>query len=344
VLSTGKRVKRRGKDRFEPRKTYVNGKLFWQVNLPSQLEIRDGRQVRVQKRETFKNRPEAQTAAEQARVMAKNNGVRAFAIPEDLRTDALAAARVLQPLNATLLEAAKFYADHLRQIRASQKVSVVIKELLSAKEHDNLRPRYLKDLRVRLNRFAESFGDRTISDISGGEINAWLRGFKPFNRNTFRLRISTLFSYAIERKWCQSNPVEEVQKVKASAAIGILTPEQVAKLLESATEQTLPYWLLGGFAGLRRAEIERLEWHDVHFESGRIEVPALKAKTASRRLIQMQPNLAAWLEPYKGRVGRVCPPNLRKLLEEDRRNVGLKKWPPQRAAAFICQLPPRGVR
>jgi integrase len=328
VLPSGKRIKRRGKDRFEPRKTYVNGKPFWQVNLPSQLEMRDGHQVRVQKRKTFKNREEAQTAAEQARVMAKNNGVRAFAIPEDLRTDALAAARVLQPLNATLLEAVKFYADHLRQIRTSQKVSVVIKELLGAKEHDNLRPRYLKDLRVRLNRFAESFGDRTISEISGGEINAWLRGFKPFNRNTFRLRISTLFSYSIERKWCQSNPVEEVQKVKASAAIGLLMPEEFAKLLEAASERTLPYWLIGGFAGLRRAEIERLEWHDVHFESGRIEVPALKAKTASRRLIQMQPNLAAWLEPYKGWTGHMCPPNLRKLLEEDRRRAGLRKWPP----------------
>ena len=137
-----------------------------------------------------------------------------------------------------------------------------------------------------------------------------------------------MFSYAIERKWSQSNPVEEVQKVKASAAIGILTPEQVAKLLESATEQTLPYWLLGGFAGLRRAEIERLEWHDVHFESGRIEVPALKAKTASRRLIQMQPNLTAWLEPYTGWAGHVCPPNLRTLLQEDRRKAGLTKWPP----------------
>jgi site-specific recombinase XerD len=56
-----------------------------------------------------------------------------------------------------------------------------------------------------------------------------------------------MFSYAIERKWCQSNPIEEIQKVKASASIGILTPEQFAKLLESATEQTLPYWLLGGF-------------------------------------------------------------------------------------------------
>jgi integrase len=29
---------------------------------------------------------------------------------------------------------------------------------------------------------------------------------------------------------------------------------------------TLPYWLLGGFAGLRRAELERLEWKDIHFD------------------------------------------------------------------------------
>jgi len=42
----------------------------------------------------------------------------------------------------------------------------------------------------------------------------------------------------------------------------------------------------------------------------------------------MQPNLAVWLEPFKGQVGRMCPPNLRKLLEEDRRKAALKKWPP----------------
>jgi integrase len=316
------------KRRFEPRKAYVNGELYWQVHLPNRFEIRDGRRVRIQKRKTFKNYEEAKAAGEQARIQYENEGRHSFGLPEELRAKASEADKILEPLGADVLEAAKFYADHLRQARTSQKVSVVVKELLSAKEHDNLRPRYLKDLRVRLNRFAESFGERTISEISAGEINAWLRGFKPFNRNTFRLRISTLFSYGVERKWCQANPVEKIQKVKASATIGILTPEQFAKLLESATEQTLPYWLLGGFAGLRRAELERLEWHDVHFESGRIEVPALKAKTASRRLIQMQPNLAAWLDPYKGRLGRVCPPNLRKLLEEDRRNAGLKKWPP----------------
>ena len=43
--------------------------------------------------------------------------------------------------------------------------------------------------------------------------------------------------------------------------------------------------------------------------------------------MQIQDNLAAWLEPYIGRTGNVCPPNLRKLLEADRTNAGLKKWP-----------------
>jgi hypothetical protein len=77
-----------------------------------------------------------------------------------------------------------------------------------------------------------------------------------------------------------------------------------------------------GFAGLHRAEIERLEWKDIHFDLAKyraftqavaagnketiakaekewrtlalIEVPALKS-TASRRFVQIQDNLAAWL-------------------------------------------------
>jgi integrase len=44
-------------------------------------------------------------------------------------------------------------------------------------------------------------------------------------------------------------------------------------------------------AGLRRAEIERLDWSEIDFESGLIEVTAEKAKAARRRLVTMQPNL-----------------------------------------------------
>jgi integrase len=346
------RKKRRGKDRFEPRKTYVNGQLYWQVNLPSE----NGRR----KRETFRDHKEAETAADLARIQNKNSGRNAFALPDQLRADALAAAKVLEPLGVTLLESAKFYAEHLRRVNQSETVAHVVKEIQVSKEHDNLRPRYLSDLRVRLNRFAETFGERKIASLTAGEIDIWLRSLpvKPLTRNTIRLRLGVLFAYAMQRGWCQKNPIGEVRKVRVNAPpIGILTPEQFAKVLEAASEQTLPYWLLGGFAGLRRAEIERLEWKDIHFDSAKyrafthaiaagdkeaitkaekewrasslVEVPALKAKTASRRFVQIQDNLAAWLETVSfGRpTDNVCPPNLRKLLEADRTAAGLKSWP-----------------
>jgi integrase len=350
--SQKKRIKRKGNDSFEPRKTYVKGESYWQVNLPIEYKIADGKRIKIQKRRTFKDRTEADTAAEQARIQAKNEGTNSFLIPEPLRRDALAAAKKLEPFGATLLEAATFYAKHLEQVRSSEKVETAVQEFLVAREKDELRPRYLKDLRVRLTKFSQSFGERTIAGITVGELNAWLRAFKPFNRNTFRLRLSALFSYAIERKWCQENPVAEVKKVKASAPIGILTPEQFAKVLESASEETLPYWLIGGFAGLRRAEIERLEWKDVRFDLSRyraftaalaskdkdaiaksekewrsgalIEVPALKSKTASRRFVQIHDSLADWLEPYIGRTGKICPANLRTMLEIDSCKAGFK--------------------
>ena len=312
--------KRRGTNSFEPRKTYVNGEVYWQVHLPRTWDPK--RNVWVRKRRTVKNQEAAKTIAEQARIQAKNDGTKSFDIRDDLRRDAKAAARLLEPLGASILDAARFYADHLRRQSASEKVSVAVKEFLTAREKDELSQRYLKDLKIRLNRFSQSFGERMLASVSPGQINEWLRAFKAFHRNTFRAQLSVLFSYAVERGWCLANPVAKVKKVKAIPPIRILTSEQFAKVLESASDETLPYWLIGGFAGLRRAEIERLEWKDIRFGSGLVEVPALKAKTASRRFVKIQPNLAAWLEPYKARTGKVCPPNLRKLLETDRINAG----------------------
>jgi hypothetical protein len=161
----------------------------------------------VRKRRTVRDQEEAKTIAADARIQAKNDGVKSFDIRDDLRRDAKAAARLLEPLGASILDAARFYAKHLEQQRSSEKVSVALKEFLAAREKDELRPRYLKDLKIRLNRFARSFGERPLASIEVSEINDWLRAFKPFHRNSFRAHLSVLFSYAVERGWCLANPV-----------------------------------------------------------------------------------------------------------------------------------------
>jgi integrase len=80
----------------------------------------------------------------------------------------------------------------------------------------------------------------------------------------------------------------------------------MTKLLKSADQATLPVLAIGGFSGIRSAEIARLHWEDVLWDQGYIEVKARKAKTKARRLVPIQPNLKSWLEPYRGSSGAVC--------------------------------------
>jgi len=84
---------------------------------------------------------------------------------------------------------------------------------------------------------------------------------------------------------------------------------------------------IGAFAGLRDAEIKRLDWSEVDLARGHIEVKAAKAKSARRRIIPIQPNLAAWLLPYSGMTGPVVPVGYRGKLERVRKAAEITRWP-----------------
>ena len=58
------------------------------------------------------------------------------------------------------------------------------------------------------------------------------------------------------------------------------------------------------------------EWSEIDFERGLIEVKAAKAKSARRRLVKVEPNLAAWLIPYGGgKSGKIWPKGWRSYHE-----------------------------
>jgi integrase len=170
-----------------------------------------------------------------------------------------------------------------------------------------------------------------IAAISARRIDEWLRGLGvgPVTRNTFRRRLAVLFSFAKRRGYVTENPVVDVERAKErETEVEILSVNETAHLLESSGSDMLPFWAIGAFAGLRRAEIERLSWSEIDFDAHVIELKASKSKTASRRLVTMQPNLRAWLAPYRTRTGRVCPFNLQRKVNDDRERAGLlAKWP-----------------
>ena len=97
-----------------------------------------------------------------------------------------------------------------------------------------------------------------------------------------------------------------VENLKARAGeVEVFTPTQINKLLAAASPDFLPSLAIGAFAGLRSAEIERLEWSDLRMAEKSIVVGASKAKTASRRIVSLADNLAVWLAPYAGQSGFV---------------------------------------
>jgi len=304
-------------------KTKVNGRRYYCVTLP---KLGGGRNRRF-----FKDKAEAQTFMHLAKVQQENYGTAALSISDALRVEAIECAELLQPYGKTLRDAAKFYAAHLKAITGSRKVSDVVADLLAARAADGMSARYLGDLRVRLGRFAQSFGEQIIAGISSSRIDEWLRGLgvAPVTRNAYRRRLGTLFSFAKRRGCVSENPVADVERAKErETEIAILSVSELARLLECASSDMLPFWTIGAFAGLRRAEIERLTWNEVDFEAAVIEVKASKAKTASRRLVTIQANLHEWLAPYRARTGRVCPVNLQRKINDDRERATLRaEWP-----------------
>ena len=189
-------------------------------------------------------------------------------------------------------------------------VSAVADELLATKEGDGMSTVYLKDLRCRLGRFAEEFKG-PISAVTPTEIEDFLRRLKLSgrSRNNYRRAIGTLFRFAEKRQYLAKGEsvVSGVGLAKEEETeIEIFTPEELRRLLSAAEPEMIPFLAIGAFAGLRHAEIQRLDWSEVPLEDGFIEIKAGKAKTASRRLVPVLDNLKLWLQPHWKPTGPVC--------------------------------------
>jgi integrase len=210
-------------------------------------------------------------------------------------------------------------------------VAELVPQLIAAKQADGMSKRYVQDLRSRLPRFANAFGEQIVATITAKEIDSWLRGLPvgPTTRNNFRRVLVTFFSHAVALGYAVENPAVKAAKAKQSdTPPGILPVTQAAKLLENATPKLLPHVAIGLFAGLRRAEIERLDWRDIHFDSEQlIEITAAKSKTARRRFVKIQPNLREWLAPLRKHSGKITPDNFVKDFAALRKAAGIRDWP-----------------
>jgi integrase len=223
----------------------------------------------------------------------------------------IAAKDLLRPFGIPLHEAIEEYIANRKRKRIVEKaVGNIVDELLRAKENAGLSDRYIETLRTYLRRFANSF-QTNIGSVSTGAIALWLDSLKigPRSRNNVRQAVVTLFNFARRRGYLPKGETTEAADVETVrdhyGEIAILTPIQLTKLLRKSKPEYQLYFALAAFTGIRSGELLRLEWSEINFEKGHIEVKTRTPKTATRRLVPIQPNLAKWLEPYRGSKGKL---------------------------------------
>jgi integrase len=310
-------------------KVKVNGKRMYCITWP---KIGKGRN-----RQFFKNKPDADTFLEQKLIEQANYGTAGMAFDERQRAEYLECAEKLAPFNVTLRDAVNFYLPHLEATNRTCTAAELVTELLKTKKADGASARYLSDLRSRLTQFSKSFDGKPVAEIMATDVDNWLRSLSDSEtgaplasstRNNFRRVLIVAFNFASDRGYCVGNPAAKTAKAKViEAAAGILTVEETARLLENAPATLIPYIAIGAFAGLRRAELERLDWKEIDLHSRLIEVTASKAKSARRRFVKIKPNLLLWLKPYARSRGVVTPSGYRKLLDKAREDAGFQTWP-----------------
>jgi len=169
---------------------------------------------------------------------------------------------------------------------------------------------HLRDLESRLKRFSADFSIN-ISSVSGTMIQAWLDEMKGAGRtkqNYLRI-VAALFRFAIKRKYLPKDAMEEIDAVQQTKVdigeIEIFTPDEMNEILTTARPEMIPWLAIAGFAGLRSAELQRLDWGEVDMAERYIEIKASNAKTAARRHAPITDNLAAWLAPHAKLSGKV---------------------------------------
>ena len=236
--------------------------------------------------------------------------LRPLQVPLNLAIQEYVSATQQLPTGATLKEAVDFFRKRNPAALERRTVRQVADEMLAVKRAANLSSVHLNNLKSRLNRMAETFS-MPMGGVSGMMLQTWLDNMTGSGRTkrNYLAVAASLFRFAIRRKYLPKDALEEIEAVQPAkeenGEIEIFTPAEMTEILTAAPSEMVPWLALAGFAGLRSAEVQRLDWREVNLAERHIEIKARNAKTAARRLAPITDNLAAWLAPYRKESGQV---------------------------------------
>jgi integrase len=220
------------------------------------------------------------------------------------------ASRVLN--GRSIVEAAKYYMRHYDPQRPRKPLRELADEFVASRQASGVTDKYVKTARWTMKMLVDGFGGTPLDEITSAALDQWMESHRHLSnrsRNSYRVIVVSFGNFLKKRGYLPAGKPTAFDGMNVwkneLKPVTIYTPEEMQRLLNSARPTLLPYMAIGAFAGLRNAEISRLDWSQIRFDRGFIECDASMTKTRSRRLVPISDNLRAWLEPIALPQGRI---------------------------------------
>lgn len=175
---------------------------------------------------------------------------------------------------------------------------------------------HAKLIKNHLEKFMARFGGLDVDSIDPLACRQWILRLPGSQRTRHGIfsTCRTAYRWAMRYGLASSSPFDRMEPVPAGdAPKGILEPKEMAALLAMDLPAYVRAWLvLGGFGGLRPAEIARSSWDALNWETGEFHVTpdAIKRERGKRKGIRERmvklPDAAIRLCP-RGLSGPIIP-------------------------------------
>jgi len=201
--------------------------------------------------------------------------------------------------------------SYLNQHRArldSMSLSNCIDKLILSLQLGGKSKRHIETVESNMRRFQKEFPNWMMSDFTREQVFDYLAHMEcsaTTKQNHLRT-ITSLFNKALQLGVVSFSPVVKLSKELEKPVWKepeVYAVEHVSLLLQHCPQRSLAAVVLGFFCGLRRAELERIDWKHIKLTSNKVTVPASIEKKSRRKVIEIPNNATKWLQPLAIRSG-----------------------------------------
>jgi hypothetical protein len=185
----------------------------------------------------FKTKEEAEVFAQQKRVEYSNFGTSQQDMPDAAKAEAGRLWKQLKEIGCTLTEAVSFFLKHARPDGGEKLIKEVVDELSLTRQRNGRSKPYLPNQSSLLGRFSKVFGQEKIHNVMHLDIDTWLNShsdWSPRSRRNYQRSLSTLWEFAIRKRYVSYNPVKSLDEPNVPP--GILKVAEAEKLLRAASK------------------------------------------------------------------------------------------------------------